>query len=281
LSFVVFCQELIWKRNDVLTHELEREKNITELLTDIRGVVASHQVNSITQYPALDELKTFFDLRRSAATPVTTDSPIKAKEKSSVKPNPVIKKSDQAGLTEIASEVSQCRSCALCKNRSTVIAGKGSGEKIQLFIIGHWLPVFEGSDLRAVLGLEEDQMLARMLTAINLPMEEAFVTNVIKCGVGTDIQPQAEHIDACSSYLQRQISAASPEFICTMGMVATRTLLRQSQPLSKLRGRFHNYKAANGVVIPVLPTYHPGYLLQNPEMKNATWQDLQLLQKRL
>lgn len=86
---------------------------------------------------------------------------------------------------------------------------------------------------------------------------------------------------ACSSYLQRQLSAASPEFICTMGMVATRTLLRQSQPLSKLRGRFHTYKAADGVEIPLLPTYHPGYLLQNPEMKTATWQDLQLLQKRL
>jgi len=272
---------LIWKRKDVLTQGLEREKNITELLIDIRGVVASHQVNSITQYPALDELKTFFDLKRPAATPVTADNPVKLKEKSSVKSTPVIKKSDHAGLTEIAGEVLQCRSCALCKNRSTVIAGKGGGENIRLFIIGHWLPVFEGSDVHAVLGREEDQMLARMLSAINLPMEEAFITNVIKCGVGADIQPQAEHIDACSSYLQRQISAASPEFICTMGMVATRALLRQSQPLSKLRGCFHSYKAANGDVIPVLPTYHPGYLLQNPEMKNATWQDLQLLQKRL
>ena len=259
----------------------EREENITELLNDIRGVVASHQASSITHYPALDELKTFFDLRRCSSIPASPVIPEKVKEEGNAKPTPAIKKVDQTGLNEIAGEVMQCQSCALCKGRSTVVAGKGSGATIRLFIIGHWLPVFEGSGLQAVFGLEEDQMLARMLTAINLPMEEAFITNVIKCGVGPDIQPQAEHIDACSSYLQRQIRAASPQLICTMGMVATRTLLRQSQPLSKLRGRFHTYKAADGVEIPLLPTYHPGYLLQNPEMKTATWQDLQLLQKRL
>ena len=264
-----------------MTQDLEREEYITELLNDIRGVVAAHQVSSITHYPMRDELNSFFDLQRQPVSPAVPDIPVKVKEEIPVKSKSVIKKSDQTGLSNIANEVMQCKSCALSKNRKTVIAGKGGGEKIRLFIIGHWLPVSDGSGLQAVFGLEEDQMLARMLAAINLPMEEAFITNVIKCGVGPDIQPQAEHIDACSSYLQRQISAASPEFICTMGMVATRTLLRQSQPLSKLRGRFHSYKAAEGVEIPLLPTYHPGYLLQNPEMKNATWQDLQLLQKRL
>ena len=269
------------KRNDVLRQDPEREENITELLNDIRGVVASHQSGSITHYPVLNELKTFFDLRRLSTISAAQAVPEKVKEKAVARSTPVIKKVDQTRLSEIAGEVMECRSCALCKNRSTVVAGKGSGVTIRLFIIGHWLPVFEGSGLQAIFGLEEDQMLARMLTAINLPMEEAFITNVIKCGVGPEIQPQAEHIGACSSYLQRQISAASPQFICTMGMVATRTLLRKSQPLSKLRGRFHAYKAADGVEIPLLPTYHPGYLLQNPEMKNATWQDLQLLQKRL
>lgn len=264
-----------------MKQDLDREENITELLNDIRGVVASHQASSIAHYPVLDELKTFFALRRRPNSSAGAVIPEKGKEKGVTSSTPVIKKVDQTGLKEIAGEVMQCRSCALCRNRSTVVAGRGGGATIRLFIIGHWLPVFEGSGLQAVFGLEEDQMLARMLTAINLPMEEAFITNVIKCGVGSDIQPQAEHIDACSSYLQRQISAASPQLICTMGMVATRTLLRQSQPLSKLRGRFHAYQAADGVEIPLLPTYHPGYLLQNPEMKNATWQDLQLLQKRL
>ena len=72
-----------------------------------------------------------------------------------------------------------------------------------------------------------------------------------------------------------------PEVICTMGMIAARALLERRQPLSRLRGRFHDYDVAGKVKIPVLTTYHPTYLLQNPEMKQATWADLQLLAKRL
>ena len=270
-----------------MSKDVKREEDITELLVDIRGVVAFHLASSITHYPASDELKSFFALRsRQLPTPVSvpaaTDTTVREKEHSRPeKPVPKTRTSDHVRLAEIATEAGRCRSCTLSKNRSVVIAGKGDGDKIRLFIVGHWLSVSENSSSQAVFGLEEDQMLARMLAAINLPMEEAFVSNVIKCGIRPDIQPQAEHIDACASFLQRQISAASPELICTMGMVATRAMLRRSQPLSKLRGRFYTYKAANGVEIPLLPTYHPGYLLQNPEMKNATWQDLQLLQKRL
>ena len=124
-------------------------------------------------------------------------------------------------------------------------------------------------------------MLQRMMTAIKLPWENVFVTNVIKCGVRSEEQPQAEHIDACSSYLLRQIRAVSPELICSMGVVATKSLLRLPQSLSQLRGRFHPFRVGDDCEIPLLPTYHPGYLLQNPEMKKATWHDLQLLEKRL
>lgn len=66
-----------------------------------------------------------------------------------------------------------------------------------------------------------------------------------------------------------------------MGMIAARAVLERRQPLSRLRGRFHEYAIAEKVAIPVLTTYHPTYLLQNPEMKQATWADLQLLAKRL
>ncbi len=124
-------------------------------------------------------------------------------------------------------------------------------------------------------------MLVRMLAAINLPLEEVYITNVLKCSVAADVQPREEYVNACMSYLQRQISATSPELICTMGTLAARTLLRQPHSLSKLRGQFHTYLTTDGVNIPLLSTYHPEYLLKNPEMKNATWEDLQEIQKRL
>jgi DNA polymerase len=66
-----------------------------------------------------------------------------------------------------------------------------------------------------------------------------------------------------------------------MGTVAARAVLERSQPLSRLRGRFHAYEVAEDRTIPVIATYHPTYLLQNPEMKQATWADLQLLAKKM
>lgn len=262
---------------------MEKEEQTLELLHELRGVLACHQASSIDSYPASRELLSFFD---SCFKQSVKSVPLKAAARileNIPKPEAESKTTecDPAALGEIAEEVAQCRSCALGGKCGHTMAGKGGSGKIRLLIIGHWLPVVEGDMAGTVFGLEEDQMLTRMLTAIQLPMEDVFVTNVIKCGVGGGIQPQAEHIDACFSYLQRQITAISPELICTMGMVAAKTLLRLSQPLSRLRGKFYSYKGTDGLEIPLLPTYHPGYLLQNPEMKNATWLDLQAIQKRL
>ncbi len=264
---------------------MERENKIIELLQDVRGVLACHQTSSIESYPTGTELLSFFDSCSKHSLPSTA---VKREERSprsipSQNQAVVVKKqeSDHAGLAEIASEVAGCKSCPLGAQGLSAMAGKGGTGRVRLLIIGHWLPVSAAGNAGAVFGVEEDQMLVRMLAAIELSMEEVFVTNIIKCGVGEDVQPQAEHIEACASYLQRQIAALSPELICTMGMVATKTLLRLSQPLSRLRGKFYSYSVSEGEEIPLLPTYHPGYLLQNPEMKNATWLDLQAIQKRL
>lgn len=263
---------------------MEREKQIAQLLHDVRGVLSCQKTCSIAEYPGDAGLDSFLNnCHWQVSAP-----PLPAKgvqvEKASAKtpaiPSPApITKSDQHTLSEIAAEVEICSGCALSQQRPCVIPGTGNGDKIRLLIVGHWLSATGKST--AVFGAEEDHMLQRMLAAINLPMESVFITNVIKCAVSPDVQPQAEHIDACSSYLVRQIAAIAPELICAMGMVATKSLLRLPQSLSQLRGRFHTYQGGDGCEIPLLPTYHPGYLLQNPEMKKATWQDLQVLEKRL
>ncbi|MEA3467876.1 MAG: uracil-DNA glycosylase [Thermodesulfobacteriota bacterium] len=259
---------------------MEREEQIVELLYDIRRILAYHQASSIDSYPASTDLSSFFTTCQQLSV-VEPEALVKTKQSSSRKSPMVSRQSDHAGLAEIAADVRQCKSCSLAKQRTTVSGGHGKGRKVRLFLVGHWLSVSDKSNTQVVFGVEEDRMLERMLAAIHLSMEDVFVTNVIKCGLSPGIQPQAEHIDACLSYLQRQIAAASPELICTMGMVATKTLLRLSQPLSRLRGRFYKYQGVDGIEIPLLPTYHPGYLLQNPEMKQATWSDLQALEKRL
>ncbi len=263
---------------------MEREKQITELLHDVRGVLSYQQSCSVNEYSksaALDSFLNNCDWRSpvpspSEKQPQTKKNPIKTP---AVVKTVSVTKSNQKELQDIAAEIHVCSSCALSEQRPCAVSGAGNGDSIRLLIVGHWLPARGNST--AVFGEEEDLMLQRMLSAINLPMESVFITNVIKCAVSPDVQPQVEHIDACSSYLVRQIAAIAPELICAMGMVATKSLLRLPQPLSNLRGRFHTYQGVDGLEVPLLPTYHPGFLLQNPEMKQATWQDLQLLEKKM
>lgn len=260
------------------------EQEVIQFLKDVRSVLRCHQIGSIGDYPATPELSSFLARREGEKLSVPANTVSLPKKLSETRTEPVRKKSNQSSLAEIAAEVRLCRSCELAGQRRCVTPGKGGGERIRLLLVGHWLSVPGHSSAaleKSVFGTQEDQMLERMLAAIHLTSEEVLITNIIKCGVGPEIQPQAEHIDACFSYLQRQIRAAAPELICTMGMVATRALLRLSQPLSRLRGHFHMYKGPDGLEIPVLPTFHPSYLLQNPEMKQATWQDLQALEKRI
>lgn len=261
---------------------MDRKKQVVQILRDVKGVVSYQQSCTIAEYPGAESLDRFlasqWPQRVLPEDVVHTDS---------APQNPVpatgrltsAKGSDQKNIVEIASEISDCVGCGLAEQRPCVVAGQGHGENIRLMIVGHWLEATQ--ETGNVFGIEEDQMLRRMLAAIHLPQENVFITNVIKCVVMPGGQPKAEHIDACSSYLIRQIKAVAPELICAMGMIATKSLLRRPQSLSQLRGQFHTFRSGEGVEIPLLPTYHPGYLLQNPEMKQATWQDLQLLQKRL
>ena len=86
--------------------------------------------------------------------------------------------------------------------------------------------------------------------------------------------PQPDEINACFPFLERQIAAIQPDFIVALGTFAAQTLLGTSSPISRLRGRFHDYKGFK-----LLPTYHPAYLLRNPDKKRDVWEDMKKLMK--
>ena len=184
-------------------------------------------------------------------------------------------------LSEIREEVAACKACDLSKERIYPVAGRGK-EGVRLLIVGDWLSV-AGHDFPKdqILGVEQDQMLSKMLAAIKVLQEEVFITNVVKCAVPDSCHPTAAHVHCCMTFLRRQITILAPEVICTMGMIAAKAVLDRPHSLSQLRGKLHTYETEDGLCIPVVTTYHPTYLLQNPEMKKATWADLQFLAKKL
>ncbi len=255
-----------------------------QLLIGLKSLLRYHQVSGIDSYPKSAGSEAFLRFQPVPSVPsapvVGADKSIRRQERGG-RSVPMPEKSPLS-LADIAEEVVACRACDLHKQRLYPVVGRGP-EKVRLLLIGDWLASDEQGQLPPgqLFGVEQDLMLVRMFAAIQLPISSVFITNVIKCAVPASCQPQANHVQSCVSFLRRQIAVLLPEMICTMGMVAARAVLEKSLPLSRLRGRLHEYEVSQDVKIPVVATYHPTYLLQNSEMKSATWADLQLLAKEL
>ncbi len=254
-----------------------------ELLTGLKSLLRYHQISGIDSYPKDAGSEAFLRFQpgpSGQSLPVIETESVRRQERGG-RSGRMAEKSPLS-LAEIAEEVVACHACDLHKQRLYPVVGRGP-EKVRLLLVGDWLASDEQGQLPPghLFGVEQDLMLARMLAAIQLQASSVFITNVIKCAVPAGCQPQAEHVQSCVSFLRRQIAVLLPEMICTMGMVAARAVLEKSLPLSRLRGRLHEYEVSRDVKIPVVTTYHPTYLLQNSEMKSATWADLQLLAKEL
>jgi DNA polymerase len=129
------------------------------------------------------------------------------------------------------------------------------------------------------------QLLTRMIVAMGLTRDDVFICNVLKCRPPQNRDPSADEILACNSYLCRQLEIIDPEVIVTLGAPAAKTLLGTAQSIGRLRGRFHDYYpsgvSGQGRSIPLMPTYHPAYLLRSPSEKGKTWDDLQLVMQLL
>ena len=129
------------------------------------------------------------------------------------------------------------------------------------------------------------QLLTKMILAMGLTRDDVFICNVLKCRPPGNRDPLADEILSCSPYLREQLSVIQPELIVALGAPAAKTLLNTTQSIGKLRGQFHEFYLSgvtgDGPSIPVLPTYHPAYLLRSPEEKVKAWADLQMAMARL
>jgi uracil-DNA glycosylase len=175
-------------------------------------------------------------------------------------------------LEVIREDIGDCQRCKLCRSRTRIVYGAGSPQA-RLMFIGEGPGQDEDRAGEPFVGAA-GQLLTRIIAAIKLSREEVYIANVVKCRPPENRTPEPDEIATCSPFLRRQIAAIRPLFICTLGGCAAQTLLATTEPISRLRGRLYDYEA-----IRVLPTFHPAYLLRNPEKKRAVWEDMQLLMK--
>jgi uracil-DNA glycosylase len=177
-------------------------------------------------------------------------------------------------LESIITDMGDCRRCKLSRTRTHVVFGAGSPTAVLMFV-GE-APGFDEDQQGMPFVGKAGQLLTRIIQAINLTRDQVYICNVIKCRPPGNRNPEPDEIIACSPFLNRQIASIQPEFICALGTFAAQTLLKTTQPISRLRGQFYDY---NGIRL--LPTFHPSYLLRNPDKKREVWEDMKLLMNEM
>ena len=185
-----------------------------------------------------------------------------------------------SSLKELSKECIECVSCSLSKTRTNVVVGKGN-EKANLVIIGEGPGEQEDKSGLPFVG-RAGKMLDTALAAVNIdPLEDCYITNIVKCRPPNNRKPTASESDACMPWLNKQIKLLSPKIIVLAGSTATESFLGVKEPISKIRGKW--IEKDN---IKYMPIFHPSYLLRNPSKEKGkpkwlTWQDLKKIKKEL
>lgn len=177
-------------------------------------------------------------------------------------------------LEEIAQIVSTCTKCPLHTTRTRTVPGEGN-PKPRLLFVGEAPGADEDRLGRPFVGAA-GQLLDKMIVAMGLARSQVFIANVLKCRPPGNRTPLPAEVASCAPYLRAQIELLGPQIICSLGNPATQALLGVTEKISRLRGRFSSYRG-----IPVMPTFHPSYLLRSPADRKLSWQDLQQIMQRL
>ncbi|MDO9309300.1 MAG: uracil-DNA glycosylase [Deltaproteobacteria bacterium] len=173
-------------------------------------------------------------------------------------------------LEQIRKSLGDCQRCKLGATRKKLVFGVGN-PNARLVFVGEGPGADEDEKGEPFVG-DAGRMLNRIITAMGLKREDVYICNVVKCRPPQNRNPESDEIAACSPFLLRQLHSVKPEVIVALGTFAAQTVLATREPISKLRGKFHDFHG-----IPLMPTYHPSYLLRtggNSDSFWAVWDDM-------
>ena len=249
---------------------------------DLRRLLLFHQQIGIGSYPMIEGLKSNKSRpgRSSAAIPPLPRRK-KVKKTTAVAKAPVVKQNslDLKAVQEIFRNIGNCAQCSMNAGTAQELPAN-LPQKVRLMIIGDYCLDTNQEKSGCLFGRAEDEMLAKMIGALGLKREDVYITNCIKCCCSDDNIPGEEQLQQCQSYLAREIAAVKPSVICAMGDLSAKAVLGKNEPVVRLRGKFRRYRYYEEHPVEVMVTFHPRFLLAHEEMKRATWNDLQQIQKR-
>ncbi len=168
-------------------------------------------------------------------------------------------------------EVKKCTKCMeLVRNRTHTVFGVGNIDA-ELVFVGEAPGADEDKQGEPFVGAA-GQLLNKIIAACKMKREEIYICNVLKCRPPSNRPPQTDEVSNCRHFLERQLSIIRPRFICCLGTHAAQTLLSTTIGIGKLRRQIHHYQGMK-----LVATYHPAYLLRNPNAKKDVWDDMKMM----
>jgi len=178
-------------------------------------------------------------------------------------------------IAGLEAEVKGCRKCGeLARSRKKIVFGVGN-PRTELMFIGEAPGADEDAQGEPFVG-RAGQLLTKIIEAMGMKRGEVYIANVLKCRPPENRTPLPDETANCLPYLQKQIEMIRPKVIVALGATALRALLDIQIGITKMRGNWYTYHD-----IPIMPTFHPAYLLRNPPAKKEVWQDMKSVLAKL
>jgi uracil-DNA glycosylase family 4 len=177
-------------------------------------------------------------------------------------------------LERIREDLGDCTRCKLHQSRSRIVFGDGNS-RARLVFVGEGPGQEEDRQGLPFVG-RAGKLLTQMIEAMGLERKDVYICNVVKCRPPGNRTPEKDETGTCQPFLDRQLGVIQPKVIVCLGNVASQALLGTGEPMGRVRGKWFNFHGAK-----MLPTYHPAYLLRNPNAKGIVWEDLQKVMAEL
>lgn len=177
-------------------------------------------------------------------------------------------------LEELRRLIGDCKRCRLHRGRNHLVFGEGD-PSTDLVFVGEGPGHEEDMAGRPFVG-EAGRLLTKIIEAMGVTRDDVYICNVVKCRPPQNRDPKADEAESCMPFLRRQLELIRPKVICTLGRVAGSELLGEGFSVTRDRGKWFEYMG-----IPVMPTFHPAYLLRNASAKRPVWEDVKKIMKVL
>jgi len=182
-------------------------------------------------------------------------------------------------LKALRSEIGDCTRCKLHKGRKNIVFGEGSPDAPIMFI-GEGPGREEDIEGKPFVG-DAGKLLTSLINKMGFKREDVYIGNIVKCRPPGNRDPEEDEISTCMPFIKKQIGLIAPKAIVSLGRISAQALIGTKTPISKLRGRFYDYGG-----IPLMPTFHPAYLLRSSKDKRLAdkllvWEDAQKALERI